>query len=172
MSSTLPAAAGCQVRASLCPYTTLGVSATADEREIKRAYRQLALKYHPDVSSIPDAHVKFLTIQQAYDLLTGKARGKEVDVTKHGKGSSSNGWDFHDWWAAARRTRGLRRRLHRPLQPAAALGPAAAFPATPAAPASPSASPAPRPSVQVLAVQVEPALGPQRRAAAGGGRFA
>jgi DnaJ-class molecular chaperone len=69
------------------------VSATADEREIKKAYRQLALKYHPDVSTIPDAHVKFLTIQQAYDLLTGKIRGKEVDFNK----PSHGGWDFHDW---------------------------------------------------------------------------
>ena len=84
------------MRASLCPYTTLGVNPTADEREIKKAYRQLALKYHPDVSSIPDAHVKFLSIQQAYDLLTGRARGKE-SLASGKSASGSNGWDFHDW---------------------------------------------------------------------------
>jgi curved DNA-binding protein len=50
-------------------YETLGVSRSADAEEIKRAYRKLARKYHPDVSKERNAEAKFKDVQEAYEVL-------------------------------------------------------------------------------------------------------
>lgn len=50
-------------------YTILGVSRDASQDDIKRAYRRLARKYHPDVSSEPDAEIRFKEIGEAYEVL-------------------------------------------------------------------------------------------------------
>jgi curved DNA-binding protein CbpA len=80
--------------ASNCPYSTLGVPPSADDTEIKQAYRKLVLQYHPDVCQTSGAERKFMTIQQAYELLTGKGRGGA-----DGRGGQQRGdWAFHDWY--------------------------------------------------------------------------
>jgi hypothetical protein len=48
----------------------LGLRQGATSADIKRAYRMLVRKYHPDVNPSPDAHQQFLQIQHAYDQLT------------------------------------------------------------------------------------------------------
>ncbi|MFZ5501881.1 MAG: DnaJ domain-containing protein [Candidatus Micrarchaeota archaeon] len=53
-------------------HAVLGVSKDADEKEIKKAYRRLALKYHPDRNSSPKAKERFGEISEAYAVLTGK----------------------------------------------------------------------------------------------------
>ncbi|MDL2337603.1 MAG: DnaJ C-terminal domain-containing protein [Pseudomonadota bacterium] len=50
-------------------YATLGVKRTASADEIKRAYRKLARKFHPDVSKEPDAEAKFKDVSEAYEAL-------------------------------------------------------------------------------------------------------
>lgn len=50
-------------------YQTMGVSRDATQDEIKRAYRLLARKYHPDVSKLPDAEVRFKELGEAYAVL-------------------------------------------------------------------------------------------------------
>jgi len=51
------------------PYEVLGVSPSATPNEIKRAYRKLALKYHPDVNKEAFAQEKFMRIKHAYNTL-------------------------------------------------------------------------------------------------------
>ncbi len=50
-------------------YETLGVKRTATDAEIKRAYRKLARKYHPDVSELADGEERFKEVQEAYEVL-------------------------------------------------------------------------------------------------------
>ncbi len=51
-------------------YEVLGVDKSADADTIKKAYRTLAKKYHPDVNSSPDAETKFKEINEAYSILS------------------------------------------------------------------------------------------------------
>lgn len=50
-------------------YQIMGVARDATQDEIKRAYRKLARKYHPDVSKEPDAEVRFKELGEAYEVL-------------------------------------------------------------------------------------------------------
>lgn len=81
-------------------YEVLGVSKTATDEEIKKAYRTLAKKYHPDVSKEPNATEKFTEIQQAYDVLSDKTKRSNYDRFGHedpnqfGGSGFSGGGDF------------------------------------------------------------------------------
>src|SRR5690606_10498316 len=50
-------------------YEVLGVDRNASQDDIKRAYRRLARKYHPDVSKEPDAEARFKEVREAYEVL-------------------------------------------------------------------------------------------------------
>uniref|UniRef100_A0ACD6ALP9 Uncharacterized protein n=1 Tax=Avena sativa TaxID=4498 RepID=A0ACD6ALP9_AVESA len=59
------------------PYEVLGVPPSAAPADIKRAYRRLALKYHPDVNKEANAQEKFLRIKHAYNtLMNSESRSK------------------------------------------------------------------------------------------------
>ncbi len=64
-------------------YEVLGVDRGADEDEIKRAYRKLARKYHPDVNKAEDASSRFREATEAYDVLTDPEKRKIYDQFGH-----------------------------------------------------------------------------------------
>lgn len=63
----------CIVRCKMkCHYEVLGVTRTADSDEIKKSYRKLALRWHPDknLDNAEEANQQFLLVQAAYDVLS------------------------------------------------------------------------------------------------------
>ena len=64
-------------------YEVLGVDRGADKKEIKRAYRRLAKKYHPDVSDDPAAAEKFKEISEAYAVLSDDEKRRRYDQFGH-----------------------------------------------------------------------------------------
>ena len=89
-------------------YKTLGIKKTADGKEIKKAYRRLARKYHPDVNpGDKAAEEKFKQIQEAYDVLKDEKKRKVFDKFGYyddnldinspfgaGAGTGASGFDF------------------------------------------------------------------------------
>jgi len=75
-------------------YETLGVSKTASQDEIKKAYRQLAKKYHPDVNKEPGAQEKFIEVQEAYDCLSDETKRSNYDRFGHADPSQFGGSGF------------------------------------------------------------------------------
>jgi len=60
-------------------YIILGVARSASDDEIKKAYRKLALKYHPDKNQSPGAEEKFKEIGEAYDVLSDSKKKQIYD---------------------------------------------------------------------------------------------
>jgi len=75
-------------------YETLEIADNASETEIKKAYRKLARKYHPDVNKDPAAEEKFKEINAAYEILSDKEKKAQYD--QHGD-SMFGGQNFHDF---------------------------------------------------------------------------
>jgi len=71
-------------------YATLGVAKDASADDIKKAYRKLARKYHPDVSKEPDAKEKFQDVSEAYETLKDAEKRAAYDQL----GSFQPGQDF------------------------------------------------------------------------------
>ncbi|XP_059181859.1 dnaJ homolog subfamily B member 9-like [Centropristis striata] len=71
-------------------YDLLGVPRDATERQIKKAFHKLALKYHPDRNKGPDAEAKFREIAEAYETLSDDKRRRDYDQFGHGPSSGDN----------------------------------------------------------------------------------
>jgi DnaJ-class molecular chaperone len=61
-------------------YAVLGVAATADASDIRRAYLRLVRQYHPDRDARPEATEHFLQVQAAYDELGDAAKRQRYDA--------------------------------------------------------------------------------------------
>ncbi|MCX8489830.1 MAG: DnaJ domain-containing protein, partial [Cyclobacteriaceae bacterium] len=60
-------------------YFILGIHIYAREADIKRAYRKLALQFHPDRNSSPDASAIFREVNEAYEILSDPQRKFDYD---------------------------------------------------------------------------------------------
>ncbi|MBA1432076.1 MAG: DnaJ domain-containing protein [Epsilonproteobacteria bacterium] len=75
-------------------YDTLEVSQNASEAEIKKAYRKLARKYHPDICKGSDCEEKFKEINAAYEVLSDKEKKAQYDQFGD---AMFGGQNFHDF---------------------------------------------------------------------------
>lgn len=65
-------------------YEVLGVSKTATDEELKKAYRKLAKKYHPDMNpGDKEAEAKFKEVNEAYEVLSDKDKRAKYDQFGH-----------------------------------------------------------------------------------------
>jgi DnaJ-class molecular chaperone len=75
------------------PYKVLGVAKTASEAEIKKAFRSLAKKYHPDTAKGDDAKKKFQEISGAYDVVGDKDKRAKFDRGEIDENGNPRGFD-------------------------------------------------------------------------------
>lgn len=70
-------------------YQTLGIQKSATNDEVKKAYRKLALKYHPDKNKAAGAEEKFKEVAEAYEVLSDKSKREIYD--KYGEDGLKRG---------------------------------------------------------------------------------
>jgi molecular chaperone DnaJ len=77
-------------------YALLGISRDASETDIKKAYRKLAMEYHPDRNGSPQAEAKFKEITEAYEVLRDPQKRALYDrYGKAGLGANAGAGGFH-----------------------------------------------------------------------------
>jgi hypothetical protein len=76
-------------------HKVLGVAKDADEDTIRRAYRRLALLFHPDRNKNAGAEARFKEINEAYAILSGKEKPPEIVPAPRGR--SRRGHAMTDW---------------------------------------------------------------------------
>ena len=87
-------------------YDILGIPRSADDKEIKKAYRNLARKFHPDVCKDPGAEEKFKEINEAYSVLSDEQKKAQYDNMGHetytnaSRGSYTGGGGFGGGFSA------------------------------------------------------------------------
>lgn len=90
-------------------YQVLGVNRQSNEQEIKKAFRKLAMQYHPDRNKDPDAENRFKEIGEAYEVLSNPSKRKMYDLYGHegvnqgaasGQQYSANFSDFSEFFSS------------------------------------------------------------------------
>ncbi|CAN4100164.1 unnamed protein product [Withania somnifera] len=90
------------------PYKTLRIEPGASESEVRKAFRQLALQYHPDVCRGSNCGIQFHQINDAYDIVMNNLRGEtksadmetydEYDDDDSMRGINDPDWDMWEEW--------------------------------------------------------------------------
>lgn len=93
----------CSVLSKKDYYQVLGVEKNASEKVIKKAFRKLALKYHPDKNKSDGASEKFREISESYEVLSDPKKRKQYDTEgeyhftgRSGAGGNAHFFDFED----------------------------------------------------------------------------
>ena len=92
-------------------YEILGVARSATDEELKKAFRTLAQRWHPDVNTTPEAAEQFKEINEAYQVLSDPQRRQAYDL--FGRAGLGNG---AEGFGRVRRLPGLRRHVRRVLR--------------------------------------------------------
>jgi curved DNA-binding protein len=82
-------------------YQILGVDENVELKEIKKAYRRLALKFHPDMNADAGAEEKFKQVAEAYEVLKDTTKRAEYDDIKRYGSSSAKGFDAPPGWQSS-----------------------------------------------------------------------
>ena len=82
-------------------YEVLGLSKSATDQDIKKAYRSLAKKYHPDVNKEKGADIKFKEVQEAYDTLLDPQKRAAYDQYGHAGMEGAGGFGGQGFGGAA-----------------------------------------------------------------------
>ena len=91
------------------PYRTLRIQPGASESEVRKAFRQLALQYHPDVCRGNNCGVQFHQINEAYDFVMSSLRGESTitevqepyydqGIDEPMRGMNDPDWDMWEEW--------------------------------------------------------------------------
>ncbi|GAB2293677.1 hypothetical protein Dimus_027890 [Dionaea muscipula] len=86
------------------PYETLQIKRNASQWEVKKAFRRLALKYHPDVCKVEekdDCSLRFQQINRAYDIVMSNLNGEKTDDDEAQWGTAMANqpeWDLWEEW--------------------------------------------------------------------------
>ncbi|PQM40207.1 chaperone protein dnaJ 8 chloroplastic [Prunus yedoensis var. nudiflora] len=98
----------CVYSSVMDPYRTLKIQPGASESEVRKAFRQLALKYHPDVCRGNNCGVQFHQINEAYDIVMSDLRGESTpspmyetydeEVDEPMRGMNDPDWDMWEEW--------------------------------------------------------------------------
>src|SRR5260370_14941589 len=76
-------------------YEVLGVSRTCTAEDLKRAYRKLALQFHPDRNpNDPQSEARFKEVNEAYEVLSDQSKRQRYDSFGHAGTQGMPGFDF------------------------------------------------------------------------------
>ena len=92
-------------------YQRLGINPHASPEEIRKAYLQMAKKWHPDASSFQDSHLQFLAVSEAFETLSDTERRREYDHILRilTKANENPGFDFQDYATKSNLNRNFKR---------------------------------------------------------------
>lgn len=77
-------------------YKTLGVDKKATEKEIQKAYKNLAKKYHPDINKAKDSEAKFKEINEAYEVVGDKEKRNRYDTLGANWDQNAGNYSYQD----------------------------------------------------------------------------